>query len=521
MGKSNIATEEPVVTTKTIIVFFAMVVGMFMAILDIQIVASSLSVIAAGLSASGDELSWIQTSYLIAEVIIIPITGFASRLLSTRIAYFIAAFGFTLMSLLCSLAWNIESMIIFRALQGLFGGAMIPTAFGAIFIIFPRAMHIKVSMVIGLVVTVAPTVGPTLGGYITEIMSWHFMFLLNIIPGIFVCFVVLNYVDFDKPNYKLLNNFDFTGIILMTISLGAIQYILEEGNKKDWFDDNHLLFLAIIVVVTFIWMIIRELTYKNPIIDLTAFKNKNFSFGCIYSFILGVGLYGTVYLMPLFLFTIAGYNTLQIGITMIVTGVFQFISAPLAGRMFGSGVDKRLILAIGFGAFAFGSYCNSFLTAESAYWEFFLPQAIRGLALMFCFMPINDLALGTVPKSEVQNASGLYNLTRNLGGAIGLAIINNLIISKSKIYAQGIKENMSITSPQVQERIDFFTQVLIGKVDNPGLAALQLLDNVVEREAFIIAINNVFVIITILFCIGMVLIPFSAPPKHTAGSNAH
>ena len=206
---------------------------------------------------------------------------------------------------------------------------------------------------------------------------------------------------------------------------------------------------------------------------------------------------------------------------MIITGVFQFISAPLAGKMFGSGVDKRLILAIGFGTFALGCYLNSFLTAESEYWEFFLPQVVRGLALMFCFMPINDLALGTMPKHEVQNASGLYNLTRNLGGAIGLAIINSLIISKSKSYAQSMKENMPTTSPQVQERIDFFTQILIGRVDNPELAALQLLDNVVSRESFIIAINNVFVIITILFCMGMILIPFSSMPKDTAGSNAH
>lgn len=189
--------------------------------------------------------------------------------------------------------------------------------------------------------------------------------------------------------------------------------------------------------------------------------------------------------------------------------------------MFDSGVDKRLILAIGFGAFALGCYLNSFLTAESEYWEFFLPQVVRGLALMFCFMPINDLALGTMQKHEVQNASGLYNLTRNLGGAIGLAIINSLIISKSKSYAQSMKENMPLTSPQVQERIDFFIQTLIGRVDNPELAALQLLDNVVARESFIIAFNNVFVIITILFCMGMILIPFSSMPKNTAGSNAH
>lgn len=516
--------QEPAadqVSPRTIIAFFAMIVGMFMAILDIQIVASSLSVIAAGLSASGDELSWIQTSYLIAEVIIIPITGFAAKLLSTRISYFIAALGFTVMSILCSLAWNIESMIVFRALQGFFGGAMIPTAFGVVFIIFPKRMHTKVTMIVGLVVTVAPTIGPTLGGYITEVSSWHFMFLLNVIPGIFVCTIVYQYVDFDKPNYKLLKNFDFLGIILMAVSLGALQYVLEEGNKKGWLEDNYILFLSILVVITFVWLLIRELTCKNPIIDLSSFKNKNFSFGCIYSFILGVGLYGVVYLLPLFLFTIAGYNTLQIGITMVVTGIFQFASAPLAGKMVDIGVDKRIILALGFATFAFGCYLNSFLTAESKYWEMFVPQMVRGLALMFCFMPINDLALGTMRKDEVQNDSGLYNLTRNLGGAIGLAIINSLIISNSKIYAQSMKENMSFTSQQVQEKIKFFIQMLIGKVNDPDTAAVMLLNDVVEREAFIIAINNVFVIIAILFCLGMIIIPFSSTPESSANSHAH
>ncbi len=501
---------ETKIQPRQVLAFFAMIVGMFMAILDIQIVASSLSVIAAGLSASGDELSWIQTSYLIAEVIIIPVTGFLAKLLSTRILYFSAALGFTIMSIMCAFAWNIESMIIFRALQGLFGGALIPTAFGAVFIIFPKEMRTKVSMIIGLVVTLAPTLGPTLGGYITENISWHFMFLLNVIPGIFVCTTVFMYVDFDKPNPKLLSNLDFWGITLMIVTLGCLQYVLEEGNKKDWFDDAHILTLSILVFVSFICLIIRELTFSSPVIDLSAFKNRNFSFGCIYSFVLGIGLYGAVYLLPLFLFSVAGFNTLQIGITMIVTGSFQLCSAPLAAKLFDSGLDKRIMLAIGYLTFGFGCYLNSFLTAQSQFWELFLPQMVRGIALMFCFMPINDLALGTMLKDQVQNASGLYNLTRNLGGAIGLAFINSLIIAKSKTFAQGMKENMSLTSSIVQERLGLFTEILSGKVNNPELAAYALLDQTVNQEAFIIAINNVFIIIALMFCLSTILLPFTS-----------
>lgn len=503
-----------------VLAFFALVVGMFMAILDIQIVASSLNEIAAGLSASGDELSWIQTSYLIAEVIIIPATGFAARLLSTRIFYFIAALGFTIMSVMCSLAWSIESMIIFRALQGLFGGAMIPTAFAAVLIIFPKELHSKVNVIIGLTVTVAPTIGPTLGGYITEVASWHFMFLINVIPGIFVCSTVIKYVDFDKPNHKLLSNFDFLGIALMAACLGSLQYVLEEGNKKDWFEDNHILFLSIISSITFIGFIYRELRFSNPIVDLSSFCNKNFTLGCCYSFIMGVGLYGTVYLLPLFLFTVAGYNTYQIGITMVITGLFQLLSAPLAGRMFDSGMDKRIILAIGFSLFAIGCYMNSFLTNESQYWEFFAPQMIRGLALMFCFMPVNDLTLGTLSKDEVQNASGLYNLTRNLGGAIGLALINGQIISKTQAFSQSMKENMPLTAPQVIESMDYYSSLLYGRVADNEAAALMMLSNVIDREAFIIAINNIFVIISLLFFAGLFLLPFTENIKYRL-ENAH
>jgi DHA2 family multidrug resistance protein len=237
------------------------------------------------------------------------------------------------MSILCSIAHSIETMVIFRMLQGLFGGAMIPTVFSTIYIIFPAKKIPIVTVVVGLVVTIAPTLGPTLGGYITENLSWHFMFLLNVIPGIFVCIVVYLYADFDKPHYNLLKNFDFLGIILLAMTLGFLQYVLEEGNKNGWVEDTKILSLTILVIIGFIALVIRELTFVNPILDLTTFLDKNFTFGCVYSFVIGIGLYGAVYVLPLFLFTIAGFNTVQIGFTMMVTGVAQFLSAPIAGKM--------------------------------------------------------------------------------------------------------------------------------------------------------------------------------------------
>ncbi|MFY9589386.1 DHA2 family efflux MFS transporter permease subunit [Rickettsia endosymbiont of Halotydeus destructor] len=519
--QQNDSAEPAALSKKQLFAFFGMVVGMFMAVLDIQIVASSLSVIAAGLAASTDELSWVQTSYLIAEVIIIPITGFLARLLSTRISYFIAAFGFTIMSILCSLATNIESMIICRALQGFFGGAMIPTVFSTVFIIFPASQRPKVTILIGLVVTVAPTLGPTLGGYITEVLSWHFMFLLNVIPGIFVCTVVFLYADFDKPNYNLLKNFDFIGIALLAITLGTLQYVLEEGNKKGWLEDTEILLLTIMVASGFIALIIWELTFVNPILDLRTFLYKDFTFGCLYSFVMGIGLYGAVYILPLFLFTIAGYDTVQIGITMMVTGAAQFLSAPIAGRMLGAGVDLRIMLIMGLGGFALGCHLNSFLTPDSRFAEFVLPQFVRGLSLMFCFIPTNNIALGNMPRERVGNASGLYNLTRNLGGAVGLAVISTILTNYTKTFSGYLGENISSTSIKAAEQLAFFTQLLDGKVSDPEKASYLLLADQINADAFVIAINNIFNMIGLIFVMIMILIPFTSNIKLTKAVDAH
>jgi len=493
-------------STTDLLAFFAMIIGMFMAILDIQIVASSLAVVGAGLSASIDELSWVQTSYIIAEVIIIPATGFLSRLLSTRILYFIATCGFTVMSVACSMAWNIESMIVFRALQGLFGGAMIPTAFATSFMIFPPAKRATVSIVIGLVVTMAPTLGPTIGGYITEISSWHLMFIVNVIPGIFVCTVILLYANFDKPNYDLLNNFDYFGVFLMVMSLACTQYVIEEGSRLGWMESDLIICLLCLVIGGLIGLVYTELTVSNPILNLRAFKNKNFSLGCLYSSIIGIGLYGAVYLLPLFLYRIAGMNALQIGIVMIITGMFQFISAPIAGKIYSTGIDKRLMLSIGLILFGFGCYLNSNLTPESRFDEFFLPQAVRGFALMFCFIPVNDIALGTMPRNEVQNASGLYNLTRNLGGAIGLAIINTVLTGNTKRYSQYLNNGITITDA---DKTLTFYELLNNNVVDPEIASFAMLNQIVQRDAFIIAINNIFIAIALIFIAGLLVLPFA------------
>ena len=290
-----------VISVKQWIAFVLMVVGMFMAVLDIQIVASSLKEIQAGLSATQDEISWVQSSYLIAEVMVIPICGWLSRVFSTRIVFSVSCLGFTIMSIACALSWNLNSMIIFRALQGFFGGSMIPTVFATIFTIFPLHMRPNVSVIIGLVVTVAPIAGPILGGYLTDIYSWHYLFLLNIIPGLITTIGVYRLVNFDQPNLALLKKIDYLGIILIIVFLGCLQYVLEEGLRLQWFESNIIKVASTISFFSFIMLIYQELTTASPIINLKAFRDVNFACSCVLSFALGWGLYSSVFVMPLFL----------------------------------------------------------------------------------------------------------------------------------------------------------------------------------------------------------------------------
>ncbi len=493
--------------------FFSMVLGMFMAILDIQIVSSSLREIQAGLSASADEISWIQTSYLIAEVVMIPLSGTLSRLLSTRVLFVMSAAAFTASSLLCALAWNIESMIVFRVLQGFLGGAMIPTVFASLYIMFPPEKRAGVSVLIGLTATMAPTIGPTLGGYLTQLMSWHWLFLINVVPGTAVVIMVWTLLDIDRPDRTLLKGFDFLGLLFMALFLGSLEFVMEEGPRKDWFENSYITdftVLAAVAAVAFFW---RVLTYKQPIVDLRSFRDRNFAVGCLYAFIIGIGLYGAVYIVPQFLGQVRQYNSLQIGTIMAVVGIFQCMSAPIAGAM-ARKFDPRVLLTLGLTLFATGLFLNSRLTADASFGEFFLPQAVRGLALILCMLPINQLALGTLSPLALKNASGLFNLMRNLGGAIGLAGINTVIADRLALHQARLADNLNIGRPEVQSVLDGLSARLA--VTMPGdtdKMAIKVVWQMLTREAYVLTFNDCLLIMAGVFAMGLLFMPLLRKPK--------
>ena len=519
-GEGHAGTVEPDYSPRRMVAFICMVFGMFMAILDIQIVSASLASIQAGLSASADEVAWVQTSYLVAEVVMIPLSGFLSRAFSTRIMFALSAAGFTLMSLACASATNINQMIFWRALQGFIGGGMIPTVFAAAYSIFPRSKTPIVAPIIGLVATLAPTIGPTVGGYLTDLFSWRWLFLINVGPGIVVTVTTWLLVDFDRPDLKLLKNFDWAGLISMACFLGALEYFLEEGPTKNWFDEEAIVWAAAISIsgaCVFFW---RAFTAKNPIVDLTAFNNRNFWTGSLASFILGAGLYGLTYVYPIYLARVRGFSALQIGETMFVTGLCQFIAAPIVGRLIGK-ADPRLLIAFGFLGFAYGAFLPAAITKDWDFGELLIPQMFRGFSLMFMMVPINNLALGTMPPARLKNASGLFNVTRNLGGAVGLAIINTTFDNRLDLHLARLHDGLKWGNARAEEFLAKLAALYPGADAEASLAATRQLASLVRREASVMALADVFLGMALLFAATSAIVllmrrPVALPPPDAA-----
>src|SRR5207253_929867 len=364
----NAAAADDRIPPRRLFAFLIMVFGMFMSILDIQVVSASLQQIQAGLSASSTEVSWVQTSYLIAEVIAIPLSGFLSRAFGTRLLFAISASGFTVASFFCGFASTIEQMILWRAIQGFLGAGMIPTVFASAYTVYPRSKFHIVAPLIGLVATLAPTIGPTIGGFISDWMSWHWLFFINIVPGIGITVGVLALVDFDQPNFGLLDRFDWFGLVAMAGFLGSLQYVLEEGPQYEWLQDTSVAVYAAVCLVSAIAFFWRVLTVEEPIVDIRTFTDRNFGIGCLLSFCVGIGLYGLTYMYPRYLAELRGYSALMIGETMFVSGITMFLTAPIVGRLMVR-VDMRYIIATGLVIFALGSWQMTWVTRDYDFYE--------------------------------------------------------------------------------------------------------------------------------------------------------
>jgi MFS transporter, DHA2 family, multidrug resistance protein len=521
------AAPEELSPGKKTFAFAVMCVGFFIALLDIQIVAASLKDIGGGLSAGADELSWVQTSYLIAEIIVIPLSGWLSRVMSTRWLFCISAAGFTLTSLLCGWAWNIQSMIVFRALQGFLGGSMIPTVFTAAFAFFKGPKVIIAAACVGSLSSLAPTLGPTIGGWITDNYSWHWLFFINLVPGIFVAVVVPMLVRIDKPNLGLLRGADYVGMALMAAFLGCLEYTLEEGPRWDWFGDPTIRTTAWIAGLSGIAFVWRSLTYANPVVDLRALKSRNFSLGCLFSFVAGIGIFATIYLTPLFLGRVRGFSAQEIGWTVFSTGVFQLSAIPIytycARR-----VDLRWLLMGGLACFAIGIWSFTPITHDWGWRELLLPQALRGFAQQFAIAPTVTLTLGGLAPERLKLASGLFNLMRNLGGAIGIAACGTILNDRTNLHFLRLAEHLTAANPATVNLLTSvggrYAATFSGDATHGNVLALQRLWSLTYREAQVQTFADAFFLISICFVIATLLVPLmrkTVAPRAAAPADSH
>jgi DHA2 family multidrug resistance protein len=496
---------------RKLLIFGIMAFGQFMALLDTQIVAASLNSIQAGLSAGPDEIAWVQTAYLMAEIVMIPLAAYLSQALSTRWLFTASAILFTLASLLCGMAWSIQSMTVFRAVQGFVGGAMVPTVFATGFTLFSGKQRAMIPAILGMVSTLAPTLGPTVGGWITDQMSWHWLFFINIVPGIFIAVALPILGKVDEPNFAMLKRIDWLHVISLAVFLGCLQYVLEEGPRYQWLEDPTVMLAAWVSFVGALVFFERSFFSTMPVLKLTPFRRPTFAMACVLNFVIGIGLYGATYLTPIFLGRVRGYSSLDIGTTVFVTGVFMTFSAPLAARLT-TVVDQRVVIAFGFSLFALACWLFSGITPQWGFWQLFLPQAVRGFAMLLCIVPAVSMALNGVPPADLRFASGLFNLMRNLGGAVGIAIASTLLQNLGRLHGERFGEALR----------DGNTSLLAGVIQRlsaqgADAAHAQLvmsgeITQFVTQQALTQAFQDIFYLLAACFAIALAIVPFAKVP---------
>jgi MFS transporter, DHA2 family, multidrug resistance protein len=509
----------------SVLPFVVLCSGMFMALLDIQIVASSLQNIGGGLSAAQDEISWVQTAYLIAEIIMIPLSGWLTRVFSTRWLFTASAAGFTAASMLCGLAWDIDSMIGFRALQGLLGASMIPTVFTSSFHYFQGPRRVYSAAVVGGIASLAPTLGPVIGGWITDTLDWHWLFYVNLVPGIAITVLVAMLVRIDAPDFRLLKQADYVGIVLLAVGLGLLEYVLEEGTRWNWFDDATIRTCAWVAGISLVLFVFRSLTYRHPVMDLSALRNRNFALGCFLSFVTGVGIFTTIYLTPLFLDYVRGFSALQTGEAIFSTGVASLIGMPfyiLLAKKF----DGRWLMMFGLALFGLAMWSYSFITHDWGGAQLFVPQFLRGFPQVFAVAPSVTLGLGSLPPARLKYASGLFNMMRNLGGAVGIAVSAAIINDRTNLHFVHIASRLTPGNAPMDRLLgEMATRygALPGAADDGHVAALKKLWELAYREAATLAYADAFRVIMLAFIVATLLVPLMrgvAAPKAPA-ADAH
>ncbi len=489
-----------VVPIKNWLAVIGSAIGAFMAVLDIQITSSSLRDIQGALGASVDEGSWISTSYLIAEIVTIPLTGWLSKVFSPRFYIIVNACLFIFFSMCCGLAHDLPTMIFFRAAQGFTGGTLIPMAFSIILSMLPPAKQPIGMAIFSITATFAPSIGPAIGGFLTDTLSWQYIFYLNLIPGIILIALLMYSLPSQPMQIELLKKNDLLGIFSMAIGLGSLTYALEEGQRKDWLGSELIQHSALLAVVFISVFIVRELLAKNPLIDLRLFARRNFAIASVANVALGVALYGSVYLLPLYLSLTQGYSAWQIGQVMIWSGLPQLMVTPFVPWLMGK-FDIRFLLVWGLSLFGISCLMNGFMSHDYAGPQLVLSMLVRALGQPFIMVPLSALATAGIAKSQAGSASALFNMMRNLGGSVGIALASTLLTQREQFHSARLGEHITYSDAAFRNWLQSATAGMVhagASLWSAKQQALQAMSSLVQREAFVMAFNDAFLAVGVV-----------------------
>jgi MFS transporter, DHA2 family, multidrug resistance protein len=518
------APATQAVSAKTWIAVIGATLGAFMAVLNIQIVNASLADIQGAIGAGIDDGGWISTSYLIAEIVVIPLSGWLAQVFSVRVYLLTNALLFLVFSAACALAQDLPQMIVLRAVQGFTGGVLIPMAFTLIITLLPKSKQPIGLAMFAISATFAPAIGPTIGGYLTENYGWEYIFYVNVVPGAIMVAMLFFSLEAKPMKLSLLREGDWTGIVTMAIGLSALQTVLEEGNKDDWFGSPFIVRLAVIAAVALTLFVVIELTSQKPLLNLRLLFRRNFGFGILANFLLGVALYGSVYILPVYLSRIQGYNSEQIGLVLAWTGLPQLLLIPLVPRLM-KRFDPRIVIGIGFALFSASNFMNIYMTNDYATDQLFWPNVVRAIGQALVFAPLSAVATAGIEAENAGSASGLFNMMRNLGGAIGIAALQTLLTKREQYHSNVLSQSVSLFEQATRNRIDQLTQYFMnhGVIDRVDAVhrAYVAIGKVVQKQAFILAFSDTFYLLGVALIVALMASLMLKKPDHLDAGGAH
>jgi DHA2 family multidrug resistance protein len=516
------SSPEPYPHINPWIVAVAVMFATFMEVLDTTVVNVSLPHIAGSLSASVDEAAWAITSYLVANAIILPMTGWLANFFGRKRMLTAAVIGFTSASFLCGLSQSLSMLIFFRVIQGATGGALQPLSQAVMLEAFPPRDRGKAMAFWGLGIVVAPMLGPVIGGWLTDNYSWRWVFYINLPVGL-ASVIMTRLFIFDPPYIRRSKGgIDYWGIGLLAVGVGALQVVLDKGQEEDWFASHWITLLFIAALMAIAFFIVRELRTRDPVVHLRVFKDRTYAAGVFLMTVLGFVLYGSLLLVPIFLQTLLGYPALEAGKAMAPRGLGSFLMMPVVGTVLGR-FDPRKVLAVGLVGASWTLYALSRLNLQAGYWDIFWPQFIQGAALALLFVPLTTATMDPIRKEEMGNATSMFNLMRNLGGSIGIASATTYLFRRQQFHLNMLGANVTPYSGRTQMFTRNMQTAMMAHGSDPVTASRQayvMLWGMVQRQAVMLSFVDTFLAMAVVFLLVLPLLFVMKRPRHRGGPAA-